>query len=206
MADPQPSTEQPPTPAPLAASPPSPPTPPPPPPPPPPAATQRALAIPHLVVRILAHLEILHLDDEHQDDPAQAATSDLVACALVAPLWRAAANELLNERLVFLKGSTLRKWLDGLGDDGTPRSTTKTVCLYDNLPFKPSSRDGDGAKWSHSDIALLFAKVKGVEHLEITFTRQDEVPGDLLTHENLASASLFLPSPPLLSRSSMNPC
>ncbi|GAA5915961.1 hypothetical protein JCM8208_002810 [Rhodotorula glutinis] len=190
MDHPQHSTSHALDPATLAAAIPLPPTPPPPP-PPRAAATQRALSLDHVVHRILAHLKLIHLDGDHPHHPAHAANSDLVACALVGPLWRVSAQELLNEHLVFNNGIQVRKWLDGLGDDGTPRSSTRTLALCDDLPFKPSSRDGDGAKWSYADMALLLAKVKNVEHLEIHFVRQDEIPGDLLTHENLATVQIL---------------
>ncbi|KPV71726.1 uncharacterized protein RHOBADRAFT_47430 [Rhodotorula graminis WP1] len=189
MDGPQHTVEHARNPAALAAATPLPPTPPPRPQAHPSPATERALSLEHVVLRVLSHLDSIHFEDEHQHDPAHATNTDLVACALVAPLWRVIARDLLNEHLIFTKGTTVRKWLDGLGDDGIPRSPTRSLSLRDDLPFKPSSRDGDGAKWSYADIALLFAKVKGLDHLEIMFVRQDEIPGDLLTHENLASVT-----------------
>jgi len=161
-----------------------------------PSPIHQVLALPHLVSRIVSHLRNLHTrrdQDEYAD--VCAADPDMLACALVGSLWRFAAQKVLHERLIFFKGKSVRLWLDALGDEETARYPTHTLELWDKLPFKPEVVEGDGAKWSYADIGRLLSKVRGVEHLEIYFVFQEEVPGDWLTHPNLASASLLRTTP-----------
>ncbi|TNY22222.1 hypothetical protein DMC30DRAFT_160920 [Rhodotorula diobovata] len=149
----------------------------------------QAFALRHVIAHIVWHVQHSYIASKPNPiDMVHAANTDLRACALVGPLWRVAVQPLLNNVLIFTKGSSVRKWVDSPSGGGAGPGAggeTDHLLLFDQLPFKPEVVEGDGAKWSYREIDALFSKVRGVKKLEIVFAFQDGVPGDWLTHPNL---------------------
>ncbi|BGP41098.1 hypothetical protein JCM10450v2_005129 [Rhodotorula kratochvilovae] len=166
-----------------------------------------AQSFPSAAHTALAHLPIVRAILEYLKDsyvrPEQSSLADLNAsngalraCALVSPLWSVAAREVLFAKIAFTRRESVRMWLDVVGD-GQSKYKTRELHLYDQYPFKPAQDEDDArAKWSYAELDKLFSKLTGLEDLEMMFLWQRHVPGDWLTHENLATLTkLALCSP-----------
>ncbi|GJN91390.1 hypothetical protein Rhopal_004411-T1 [Rhodotorula paludigena] len=163
----------------------------------PPSTASVALAIPLIVERTLLYLrEASECDHQSLEQDTRAAYPALCIAAQVSPAFRDAAQALLRDRLVFVRGSAVRKWLESRVEDRTTKHKTHFLAFFDSLPFKPEEEVGEGAKWCFGDIGKVLHAVRGVKILAIGFNFQQSLPGDWLTGENLATLKyLSLNSP-----------
>ncbi|GJN91422.1 hypothetical protein Rhopal_004443-T1 [Rhodotorula paludigena] len=164
----------------------------------PPSTASVALAVPLVVERTLLYLrEAFECDHQSLEQDTRAAYPALCTATQVSPAFRDAAQAVLCDRLVFVRGSAVRKWLESRVEDGTTKHKTHFLAFIDRLPFKPEEEVGEGAKWCFGDIGKVLHAVRGVKILAIGFDFQQSLPGDWLTGENLATLKYLSLNSPL---------